>query len=291
MPYGHSGEIGDVWKHLPLCDVLKIELPKRYFETNSAFAEYRLEKNSNTEYGIFHLRANAPMIIQNSAYLRILSRHDFTKNNGYFGSPALAMTILQKEDTRFCFHDIEKEPLDDIRRFARKLNLPGRVFTCQGDSISAYLHTDYGLNRDDFIFIDPYQPFDCNKARETFFDLFELALKKHARTLLWYGYDNLKARKHIQKKLHVLSAMLPSTSIHTFDVWQKAMDEKFCPVNPGVPGCGLAVVNLKVESIQSIETYLKAVTEAYREVKFEGNFLSLDSEWLEIVSGSTSVIH
>jgi len=22
MPYNHAGEIGDVWKHLPLCDIL-----------------------------------------------------------------------------------------------------------------------------------------------------------------------------------------------------------------------------------------------------------------------------
>lgn len=27
MPYKHAGEIGDIWKHLPICDILNIEKP------------------------------------------------------------------------------------------------------------------------------------------------------------------------------------------------------------------------------------------------------------------------
>ncbi|OQB53993.1 MAG: hypothetical protein BWX97_00288 [Firmicutes bacterium ADurb.Bin146] len=37
MPYNHAGEIGDVWKHLPPCDILTIESPIRYHESNSAY--------------------------------------------------------------------------------------------------------------------------------------------------------------------------------------------------------------------------------------------------------------
>ena len=36
MRYIHSGKLGDIWKHLPLCDILLTEQPKRYLETNSA---------------------------------------------------------------------------------------------------------------------------------------------------------------------------------------------------------------------------------------------------------------
>jgi hypothetical protein len=40
MPYNHAGEIGDIWKHLPICDILAIEKPRRYVETNSATRTY-----------------------------------------------------------------------------------------------------------------------------------------------------------------------------------------------------------------------------------------------------------
>lgn len=38
MPYSHYGEIGDVWKHLPLCFFLTEEKPTVYVESNSAFS-------------------------------------------------------------------------------------------------------------------------------------------------------------------------------------------------------------------------------------------------------------
>lgn len=39
MPYRHAGEIGDVWKCLPVCEALCVERPRRHFETNAASAD------------------------------------------------------------------------------------------------------------------------------------------------------------------------------------------------------------------------------------------------------------
>ena len=49
MPYNHAGEIGDIWKHLPICDILTIEKPRRYIETNSAFPFYILPQKSQLD--------------------------------------------------------------------------------------------------------------------------------------------------------------------------------------------------------------------------------------------------
>ncbi len=275
MPYKHSGEIGDVWKHLPLCDILKIEAPKRYFETNSAFAEYALTKNSFNKYGIYHLVENAPEAIKGSEFYRLLSEIGFMKTNTYYGSPALAMTVLEHKNTRFYFHDIEKEPLSDIQRFASKNRIMERVFVSRGDSISAFLHGDYCFDAYDFVFIDPYQPFDCNESGETFFDVFEKAIKSRAKTMLWYGYDTLKGQKSIIDKLNALSAVIPNVSLNTFDVWQECMEQDACAINPGVPGCGIACVNLQRESIQSITKYLSIIEDVFRDVEFNGEKTSL----------------
>jgi hypothetical protein len=44
MPNRHFGEIGDVWKHLPLASILQIENPRYYWETHSGSAIYALNQ-------------------------------------------------------------------------------------------------------------------------------------------------------------------------------------------------------------------------------------------------------
>ena len=52
--YTHYGKQADVFKHLVLCEVLQIEKPQIYIETNSASAIYQMAHtpNSNTAFTI-----------------------------------------------------------------------------------------------------------------------------------------------------------------------------------------------------------------------------------------------
>jgi Protein involved in catabolism of external DNA len=276
MPYKHAGEIGDVWKHLPLCDVLKIEAPKKYYETNSAYAEYQLEVNSQNQYGIYRVLEQVGYEpLENSIYFKILNNIQFKRKNKYYGSPALAMTILSNDNASFHFHDIEKEPLNDIIVFSEKLNIKNKVTTTLGDSISAFMQENYSFDNSDFIFIDPYQPFVSNDTGETFFDVFIKAYRSKAKTMLWYGYDNLNDKNNIIGKLQSISYEFDGASIHTFDVWLKCMKHDNCKINPGVPGCGIAVANLSKSSINKIEEYLYIIGSLYSNVNYNGEKTSL----------------
>jgi len=276
MPYTHSGEIGDVWKHFPLCDIFKIEAPKRYFETNSAFAEYKLEETNQSKYGILHFYGKVdPGTAENSSYFKVLNDLNLKESHHYYGSPALALILLSRKVEHYYFHDIESEPLDSIVQFARNHNMQDKVTVSHGDSISAFLHGLYCFNPDDFVFIDPYQLFDCNEAGETFFDVFEKAFRSHAKTILWYGYSNLYEKNKIIDELQSISFRLSGTIIHTFDVWQKCMNQNTCKINPGVSGCGIAVSNLLEDSIQITEKNLKVIGNVYQDVYFEGERSSL----------------
>lgn len=277
MPYKHSAEIGDVWKHLPLCEILEIEKPKRYFETNAAFASYQLEISERVKYGIGMLYGKPNDILLNSIYIKILDSIDFERRHIYFGSPALAMTILSDEWTQFYFHDIEKEPIEDIIRFSESLKKRNVTVSC-GDSIDAFLNGSYRFNENDYVFIDPYNPFDCNEKRDTFFNVFNKALKCHAKTVLWFGYDSLNMRKAILSKFNAVSCDF-TCAIHTFEIWQKSMQEDVCKVNPGVPGCGIATANLSETSNQKIQEYLKLIGCLYRDAIFEGEKAPLNTEY------------
>ena len=263
MPYRHAGEIGDVWKHLPLCDILALEKPLRYRESNAAYSGYAITRNERTDYGIFHvLEAQS---LQDSKYVDALRKNGIDHGR-YTGSPGLAMDTLS-DGADYYFHDIESDALDDVLLDAKKRNLESRVHVFCGDSVQAFLDNDYKLDQNDFVFLDPYAPFDSNAQGNSFLDIFEKAVRAGSMTLLWYGYDHLDGKARILEYFNHMADRLDA-SIRCFDVWQKCMAEDGCRINPGVPGCGLAGANLSVESFDILHKYLNIIGGLYSNAVF-----------------------
>ena len=44
----HFAELGDVWKHLPLAEILRINLPRQYWETHAGSASYALTESPSS---------------------------------------------------------------------------------------------------------------------------------------------------------------------------------------------------------------------------------------------------
>lgn len=149
-----------------------------------------------------------------------------------------------------------------------------RVKVVCGDSISIFLNS-YNFVHDDFVFIDPYMPFEGNSDGQTFFDIFKKMYSSQAKMMLWYGYDNLDGKNRILAEIQNISYVFKGPQIHTFDVWQKCMNLDSCKINPGVPGCGLAVSNLSNDSITKIEEYLSIVGNLYLNATYNNELASL----------------
>ena len=66
----YYARIGDVWKHLPLAEVLRIERPGRYWESHSGSSSYPLTRSPEREYGVFLFleRADRSSALEGSAY-------------------------------------------------------------------------------------------------------------------------------------------------------------------------------------------------------------------------------
>lgn len=277
MPYNHAGEIGDVWKHLPLCDILAAERPLRYHETNAAYAGYAITRNPRTDYGVFRaVPALTAAGHGDCAYLRALRQNGLDAMR-YTGSPGLAMAVLSHAAEYF-FHDMELEALGDIARRAADAGLAARVHTCCGDSIAAFLAEDTALGPDDFVFIDPYAPFDANEQGQTFLDVFGRCAATGAKTLLWYGFDSLADKRRIDARLRDTAAC--GVAVSAFSVRLRGMTETGCGVNPGVPGCGLACVNVSHESIDILTRYLSFMGACYAGAAYEGQDAALAVESL-----------
>jgi 23S rRNA (adenine2030-N6)-methyltransferase len=276
MPYSHAGEIGDILKHLPLCEILRLECPAQYCETNSAFAEYMLPWLETKEYGVFRLLDKVDAGEKSRyEYFRILRNLNTKNSRKYFGSPALAMSILGKE-AAYCFHDIEQPALDSVSAFAQKAGLSAR--TVLGDSITAFMDKDREFTPDCLVFIDPYRPFDQNPGGHSFFDIFERLCRAGTKTVLWYGYETLDGQRAMLDRLFMIARSC-GRNVHAFDLWQEAMTGDACPVNPGVPGCGLALCNLSDASVAMTGELQRLVEEAYQGAEFRGTPASLKSRY------------
>lgn len=109
VTYTHFGKQPDVLKHLVLCDVLQIEKPQIYVETNSACAIYTMTHTPEQEYGIYHFlnEANTDATLQNSLYYQL--ENESMANGNYLGSPALAMKVLNNDAKGCLFFDLEKK--------------------------------------------------------------------------------------------------------------------------------------------------------------------------------------
>ena len=260
MPYRHYGNIGDIWKHLPLCTILEIERPRSYIETNSAYAIYALEGTPRHQYGVIHTYRNAARseAVVGSRYIAVLrSQNNYAPEPlSYAGSPALAMAVLKETASRFIFCDIETEALESVEVHAASMGLAERVTTVLGDSISGTYRMLDELTPSDFLHIDPYSIFDPNDAGLAYFDLFLEATRRGVKCMLWYGYFTTRERREIEARFRAATVSDHTLARHHLDGVGVALDliqPDSVIVDPGIVGCGVLTSNLSQASRDAVK--------------------------------------
>ena len=279
MPYRHAGEIGDVWKHLVLCELLSSDAPARYFETNAAYPYYPLKEGAPSDYGVVFYLTHLQGALRECAYTVLLTENEFLKNRVYYGSGAQAMQLLGYQRTAFYYFDIEPPALQAFDAYANRLFLRRRLHTQCADAVAPLLSDAYSFSADDFVHIDPDSPFDSNAAQQNFFSVFEKACVAGAKTLLWYGFDSFQTRDAIRAELFRLGRT-SGAQLSSFELWQRSMTGNDCAVNPGVPGCGVALGNIAPEDAARISTLHTSLAAIYENARYGGASAAFDVQAL-----------
>ncbi|WP_274652601.1 23S rRNA (adenine(2030)-N(6))-methyltransferase RlmJ [Paenibacillus humicola] len=274
MPYTHYGEIGDIWKHLPLCSILNEERPASYVETNAAYPAYRLDRTENRNFGIYYLFEQAGrdhrQTIGRSDYMKLVGRIPGNQGNelhAYLGSPGLAMNML-RNSSRYLFCDIEKEPLQRITEYAERQGLITQVRTMQGDSVDRLWHDIDGMGPETFLHIDPYRIFERNGSGRCYFDLFAKAAERGIKTMLWYGFETLDDRSDLHAKMRA-SLPVRVTELYGREIYVESIGQSVISVNPGVPGCGILTANLSQASVTACRRHAAELETVYRQARFQ----------------------
>ena len=270
-------------KHLLLCELLRIEKPQVYVETNAACAQYALERTPEQEYGIYHFlkRAEAAekeCIPERTEYYHpqeALRRSFYYQQeseamqaNRYIGSPGLAMNILG-DTARYIFFDIESEPLENVSQYAGTKGLKECINLFNRDSIEGTLELLSSLPASSFLHIDPYEIDKPGRNGRTYLDVFIEAAKAGMRCFLWYGYMTLKDKRHLEE---LIAQSLPEAGIRNatgVELTLKMIKEDIAESNPGVLGSGILGANLSEESNAVIQKYAAWLEEIYKDAKYK----------------------
>lgn len=270
VTYTHFGKQPDVLKHLILCEVLQIEEPQMYVETNSACAIYTMAHTPEQEYGIYHFlnEANRYAILKNSLYYRL--ENGYITNGSYLGSPALAMKVLYNDIKGYLFFDLEKSALENIESFAKHQTIAPLIKTYNCDSIDGVLKLLSALPQSTFLHIDPYEIDKCNDSGQTYLDVLINATKLGMKCLLWYGFITVSDKKELNK---YVSDRLSKAGVKGYvcsELIMNVIKKDAVVCNPGVLGSGILATNLSQKSNRIILNYSKKLVEIYKNARYKG---------------------
>jgi 23S rRNA (adenine2030-N6)-methyltransferase len=263
----HYARIGDVWKHLPLAEVLRIERPDRYWESHAGSSSYPLTRSPERDYGVFLFleRAGRSPALEGSAYRRLL----YLRKRGripltYPGSPRIAMDLLGSAGGRFVFCDLDGASLGNIAEDARALEIPsGRVRLVQGDGVSTLEEELAGLTEEEasatFLHVDPYRPLEPGRGGQTPLSLFARAAERGVGCMLWYGFD---ARGAPAEVLDALREQIAGGCWYG-EVSLRAEDLSEVGFDPGVLGCGVVLCNVGREALGACSRLGEGLAQAY----------------------------
>ncbi|HOO72950.1 MAG TPA: hypothetical protein PK926_14430 [Spirochaetota bacterium] len=266
MSYPYYGQIGDIWKHLPLCSFLDNEKPHRYIESNSAKAYYTLTKTPQQIYGVYFFfnASRKSDILINSPYYQILNSLTHNKKglHDYLGSPALALTLLSGHTDEFIFFDIDSDALDNINEYVKTRAIQASVTLLNQDSRDGMYPIIDTLNENDFIHFDPYYIFGNNNSGKNIYDAFLAASARGIKCMLWYGYTTADEHARILNFIKEKSKTL--TKARSVEITLKIIQKDKVEVNPGVLGCGVLISNLSDKSFQDIEVLSDELVSIYK---------------------------
>ena len=261
----HYAKIGDVWKHLPLAEVLRIERPRRYWESHAGSSSYPLTRSPERDYGAFAFmeRSVRSPGLEGSAYARLLARHGGGEVPMYPGSPSIAMELLGNA-AEFLFCDLDTESLRTIADDARALGISsGRMRLVEGDGVSTLGRELIGLTEAEaagtFLHVDPYRPLQPSADGETPLGLFLHALERGVGCMLWYGFDSERDRAALLGDLRdgiARRAWFGEVSLPARDLSEVGFE-------PGVLGCGVVLCNVREEALAHVRELGAGLASAY----------------------------
>ena len=236
MANRHFANLGDVWKHLPLSEVLRMRPPEHYWETHAGSPTYVLTDNATRAHGALRFRSRAPgdPDLAASSYLAAL----LERPGIYPGSPALAIKALGN-NASYLFCDLDPESVRALRTAGGQLSV--RVVEADGmATVLREAERSHVRPSDVFVHIDPYDPYErVASGALTPVELAATLANRGYRVFYWYGYESMTERGWARQEI---SRLAPRADLWCGDMIVPA--PFVFPERQGGWGCGIVLANM-----------------------------------------------
>jgi len=274
----YFGNIGDVWKHLVLAELLALEPPKRYWETHAGSASYPLTHSPDRDYGVYRFLEHGGTVpeLAGSRYAAELSRISAAgaEPSSYPGSALLAMRLLGPA-AEYLLCDLDPASVGSLRAAAAELGLSEEVVR-EADGMTTVVEEarrQKGEARDVVATIDPFQPFEIAGG----ISALELAaglIEDDFRVIYWYGYDTPEQRSYPMGVLREY-AREAGTSVWCGDLMlvatagqsDQAVEQLLAGAEGPGAGCGVVLGNFSQASLERCARLGEAVAKAWEDAR------------------------
>jgi 23S rRNA (adenine2030-N6)-methyltransferase len=274
----HFGEIGDVWKHLPLAEILALERPRRYWESHAGSALYPLTRSWQREYGIYYFldHASASPLLASSRYRAVVAGLPTTDGypSAYPGSAMLALLELGRAADEYILCDLDHESIVSLRAGIRSADVGDRAHCVHDDGIAALWERAATLTAEEatrtMVHIDPFDPFDASgRSGLSAVDLCCALAGRGCMVLYWYGLETADERSWAW---HTIAPRLraEARSLWCGEVALAALHGPTPPPNPGVRGCGVLCVNISSSAVEASRILGSALAALYHDASWPG---------------------
>lgn len=192
------GNLGDVWKHLVLAEVLAMERPLHYWETHAGSASYPLSASRARGYGVYSFleASRHDRVLAESHYRRLLTGQVDRNVPMYPGSPLIAMRLLLS-NTEYVFCDLDPASTGSLETAADGLGIGNRARCYNQDGLTTVRDTSCvyaGDSADVLVHVDPFDPSAETEPGLSAITLASELSRQGFKVIYWYGYDALEQR-------------------------------------------------------------------------------------------------
>ena len=190
MANPHFANIGDVWKHLLLTEVISCLRPGHYVETHAGSAMYRLVEDAERGLGAELLSSGSAAAepLLSGPYRQHILEFAHRAEPSYPGSPLLAMLLLGGA-CRYVFCDTDPASVADLRAARDRLRLQDNVVVIHGDGLAetAALLQARALDAASLVHVDPFDLRAAGPAAPSALELVTRLAAAGIPAFAWYG--------------------------------------------------------------------------------------------------------
>ena len=190
MANPHFANLGDVWKHLLLTEVISQLRPGHYVETHAGSAIYQLVADVERGLGAeMFLSASAEIeLLRSGSYRRLILEFARGAEPSYPGSSLLAMMLLGRA-CRYVFCDTDPVSVADLRAAGERLGLRDQVRAVRGDGLAetTALLQAHAMGAASLVHVDPFDFHAAGPAVVSALELVTCLAAARIPTFAWYG--------------------------------------------------------------------------------------------------------